>query len=222
MNKKGFATSTIVFALLALFIMALSILLMTMMNITSTKKTLNQNTVNNIEYGNSSLNKLEQRVSELENRANKIVDEIYPIGSIYMSESFTTEKEVNDKLGGTWEKYAVGKTIIGAGTGTDASGNTRIFSVANNSKNLGNYTHSHNTPLFKASSTSSSVDGNAVFTNWNGSNWGYGSLTEIKSSAYANFTISGVAGAKKAYPLKTSTADTLQPYIVTYIYKRVK
>ena len=38
MNKKGFATSTIVFALLALFIMALSILLMTMMNITSTKK----------------------------------------------------------------------------------------------------------------------------------------------------------------------------------------
>ena len=150
---------------------------------------------------------------------SSIITKIYPVGSIYFSETDSTIEDVQERFGGTWIAYGSGKTLIGAGTGTDSTGKSQTFSVSSNSENLGTYSHSHMTPLFKAN-IGSSIDDNAVYTNWNGSNWGFGTLTTIWSGAYAKFTISGAAGERSGYPLLTSSTSTLGPYITVYMYKR--
>ena len=47
-----------------------------------------------------------------------IVNLIYPVGSIYISTSATNPGSF---LGGTWQQYGQGRTLIGAGTGNDGS-----------------------------------------------------------------------------------------------------
>ena len=132
MNKKGFATSTIVFALLSVFLISISILLVTITNTNRTKNALNENVVNNIEYGKSSINDIEQRLSELENMANNILDKMYPVGSIYISVDDDTIEKVQKRFGGTWERYAEGTALVSTGTYTDSNGN--INSYAKNSQ----------------------------------------------------------------------------------------
>ena len=257
MNKKGFATSTIVFALLSVFLISISILLVTMMNITSTKKTLNQNTVNNIEYGNSSINDLEQRIIELENKTDKIVDEIYPIGSIYMSTEDDTVKKVQKRFGGTWEKYSEGRTIIGDGTTTDESGNALVY---NANQTGGNTTqilktdnlpsHNHSIPSLNVSSWSGShyhsneqqylrfygngdvvnIGSDGSLNGWDiapatlnnaGSGrlllapWNTNSTSIVVSGQTTTASNTGTIGSNKSFSVQ-------DPYIVTYIYKRVK
>ena len=75
MNKKGFATSTIVFALLSVFLISISILLVTITNTNRTKNALNEKVVSNIEYGNSSINDIEQRLEELEDKVASLETE---------------------------------------------------------------------------------------------------------------------------------------------------
>lgn len=151
MNKKGFASSTIIFGLLSVFLIAVSILLITVTNTSKVKNELNNNVVENIEYGSSTLNELEQKISELETKIsslekNSSLDKIYPIGSIYMSTSISTTEGVTTALGGTWEVYSVGRMLIGAGT--DSDGNTYVAgatsgstSVTLSTKNLPAHTH---------------------------------------------------------------------------------
>lgn len=132
MNKKGFATSTIVFALLSVFLISISILIVTITNTNKTKNTLNNTVIGNIEYGNSSINDIEQRLSELENMANNILDKMYPVGSIYISVDDDTIEKVQKRFGGTWERYAEGTALVSTGTYTDSNGN--INSYASNSQ----------------------------------------------------------------------------------------
>lgn len=44
---------------------------------------------------------------------------VYPIGSIYIT---TEEKNPTDFLGGTWERFAAGRTLVGVGTDSNISG----------------------------------------------------------------------------------------------------
>lgn len=74
------------------------------------------------------LNNLSTQVSNLLNTA-------YPIGSLYIS---TNNQNPATFLGGKWESYAQGRTIIGAGTGTDSNGSKRSFSAGASG---GEYTH---------------------------------------------------------------------------------
>lgn len=63
------------------------------------------------------------------------IDTIYPVGSIYMSVNSANPSTI---FGGTWESYGQGKTLIGAGTGTDQNGTTKTFIVGDQS---GEYQH---------------------------------------------------------------------------------
>lgn len=165
--------------------------------------------------------------SQLSSLKENIIDTIYPVGSIYTSETDSTVASVQNRFKAfgketTWVVYSQGKVLVGSGTGTDSNGTTQTFSVSNNSKNLGEYSHSHMTPLFK-SGMSSSIDDNAIYTNWNGSNWGYSELTTIMSGrANAKFSVIGTAESKSGYSLLTSPSSNLEPYMTVYMYKRIK
>ena len=54
------------------------------------------------------------------------LDNVYPVGSIYMSTSSTNPHNL---FGGTWEAYAQGRVLIGVGEGTDANGVKKTFNA---------------------------------------------------------------------------------------------
>ena len=48
----------------------------------------------------------------------RLVDLVYPVGSLYMSTNSTNPSTL---FGGTWEPYAQGRCLIGAGEGDDGT-----------------------------------------------------------------------------------------------------
>lgn len=84
--------------------------------------------------------------NQLTNLKENIIDTVYPVGSIYTSESDSTIDSVESRFKTfvketKWEKYGEGKNLVGEGTGTDSTGTSKNFSVSNNSKSLGEYNH---------------------------------------------------------------------------------
>ena len=68
----------------------------------------------------TNLNTLQTQVNNLEStRLNKT----YPVGSIYVSTAYSTTSQVSVVLGGTWEVYGSGKTLVGVNA-SDANFNT--------------------------------------------------------------------------------------------------
>ena len=97
--------------------------------------------------------------SQLTNLKNDVISQIYPIGSIYISTSISTVSELEKTLGvGTWESYATGRTLIGAGSNgmTSYSANTtggkETTSVTLTTANLPSHAHTYD----KSSSTTGS------------------------------------------------------------------
>ena len=75
--------------------------------------------------------------NQLTSLKGDIIDTIYPIGSIYISEADATTTAVQNRFktfgkDTTWEVYGSGKVLVGSGTGTDANGDSQTFSVSNN------------------------------------------------------------------------------------------
>ena len=104
--------------------------------------------------------------SQLTNLKNEVKtetnNEMYPVGSIYITTSISTASELEKTLGvGTWESYASGKTLVGAGTGTDSNSISKTFKV---NETGGEYTHnlttseipshSHSIPSLSGSTSS--------------------------------------------------------------------
>ena len=47
---------------------------------------------------------------------SELIDIIYPVGSIFMTtdkDNYGTAEQVNQKIGGTWERYATDRTLVG-------------------------------------------------------------------------------------------------------------
>ena len=81
--------------------------------------------------------------SQLTNLKNEVktetLNEMYPVGSIYITTSISTASELEKTLGvGTWETYASGKTLVGVGTGTDSNSVSKTFKV---NETRGEYMH---------------------------------------------------------------------------------
>ena len=187
-NNKGYASTIIMFSILTLFLISMLMLVKTMNNSSSLNKKITEKVVDNIDYDSSG--SVQDRLSILENQLknmeNSMLDKIYPVGSIYMSTTYSTIEEVENAIGGEWEKYAQGRTIIGEGTGTDSNGLVQTFS---NGSMDGKYTHKltiAEMPKHNHSITSSNRS----------------SSTEISGS--------------------DDSFNIQNPYIVTYMYKRIR
>lgn len=61
------------------------------------------------------------------NTNTDILERAYPVNSIFLSTSLSTVSQVHDALGGTWEVYGEGRTLIGVGEGTDANNSSITY-----------------------------------------------------------------------------------------------
>ena len=86
---------------------------------------------------------------------NILLDSVYPIGSIYISVNPVSPQNF---LGGTWEEFARGRTIVGVNSKAEEEGETsqtviNFLKTSNNA--IGSYGHSHHTQQQKNTSFSS-------------------------------------------------------------------
>ena len=139
---------------------------------------------------------------------NSIKSAMYPVGSVYI-----TYNNVNPGtfLGGTWERFGQGRTLVGEGTGND--GSTSMSFTPNSSDGKYKNTHYHVTSFgwdgsyFYAGrpdgATNNAYDRTSVIPN------GYGIQTSsfISSQVRLNWT-------------DNRTIDNVQPYIVVFFWRR--
>lgn len=139
----------------------------------------------------------------------QLLDLIHPVGSIYIS---TTQTNPSELFGGEWESYGEGRTLIGAGEGTDTNSTTKTF-TANTTG--GEYLHkltiaempSHSHSIYSGygDKDDPTVSTDAYrYQYWGGSErgWHKGSLG------------TGAEGGSESH-------NNIQPYIVTYMWKRI-
>lgn len=278
-NNKGYASTIIMFSILALFLISMLMIVKTMNNSSSLNKKITEKVVDNIDYDASGTvqDKLKILDSRIDNIENSMLDKMYPVGSIYMTTTYSTTEEVTNAIGGEWEKYAQGRTIIGEGTDesgyiyqsgqkggnksvTLSSSNIPSLSVTGTTNSTGNgYSigygssnrttssngdHNHrinigfNQPGYNWNipakyiylvwnngvKYTNSVISNQNFTSWYTLN--SGAHTHTVADYYAN-NISGVGAHTHTFTgnytnNNVSAISTESPYVVTYMYRRIK
>lgn len=128
----------------------------------------------------------------------------FPVGSVYIT---YTNQNPGTFLGGTWEQFGQGRTLIGQGTGND--GSTSMSFTANNTGGEYSHTlttdeipsHTHNTRVAWDSSkgSSSAINGN------------FQRLLYYPGNAYGVNSL-GTGGG--------NAHNNLPPYIVVYFWRR--
>ena len=157
----------------------------------------------------------------------KLLNKIYPVGAVYI-----TYNNVNPGtfLGGTWERFGQGRTLIGEGTGDDGT-DSQTF-TANSTG--GEYKHYHAvqvgyTIMYGAVTNGIETKAIMVAKLADDSGWaeavndtGYGTTKKINKSIESGFKdISSYASARSSTGT-TSNSSTVQPYITVYFWKRTK
>ena len=84
--------------------------------------------------------------NQLTTLKQEILNEVYPVGSIYISTTLKTTTEVQNKFGGTWASYGVGKTLLSSTTSEQTGGsNTVTLKEANLPAHTHDISHTHTT-----------------------------------------------------------------------------
>ena len=244
-NNKGYASTIIMFSILTLFLISMLMLVKTMNNSSTLNKKITDKIVDNIDYDASG--SVQDRLSVLENKVSnlksEVINEIYPVGSIYMSTEDDTIEKVQTKFGGTWEKYAQGRTLIGEGTSTDSNGLVQTFKANDSGGSMsksGNYTPSGSISNYngKSGDTALSIEqtpaGLARITYNSSNNWSlgvwasYGNGYTVTMKDQAGY---GSYGSGHNHTINHSHTFTgtkssisvagLDPYVVTYMYRKI-
>ena len=160
-----------------------------------------------------------------------IVDMVYPVGSIYMSTNAANPSTLWP--GTTWEAYAQGRVLIGAGTGTDSRSEKKTFAAGstggeyNHQLTVGEMpTHSHTV----RSSTNTTGSHSHTIRCFSGSNTGQDMIYESLRNnrvGYSNFNWINSAGnhshtitATASNSGNSAAHSLMQPFIVAYIWRR--
>lgn len=144
---------------------------------------------------------------------NSIKSAMYPVGSVYI-----TYNNVNPGtfLGGTWERFGQGRTLVGEGTGND--GSTSMSFTANNTGGKYNHDHIYGIKLNEYYSVTSNLRVRKSDGSWQGG---------IKDgTGHAYFNNCSQAANKElntdTYKIESNTSNsgTIQPYIVVFFWRR--
>ena len=132
-----------------------------------------------------------------------LLNKIYPVGSVYITYN---NNNPGNFLGGTWEQFGQGRTLIGQGTGND--GSTSMSFTANNTG--GEYSHTLTTDEMPSHNhTFGTADKqNNIVTGW--TDYGY---TMRTGSSYNITKGTSSTGGGSAH-------NNLSPYIVVYFWRR--
>lgn len=75
---------------------------------------INSTFATNIENDLSNLKNKYNSLEEIVNNFDKnILNKTYPVGSVYITTTYSSSKEVATAIGGEWERYGNGKTLVG-------------------------------------------------------------------------------------------------------------
>ena len=149
----------------------------------------------------------------------EIMNEIYPIGSIYTS---TTDTNPSEKFGGVWERYAEGKTLIGVNE-SDTSFNTVEKTGGSKSINL-SHTHETNDHTLTVAEIPAHSHRVTYATTWDGvksSGWVIGTAPGSRIDR-TEYTGGGEAhNHGETSSSLSSNQSILNPYITVYMWKRI-
>ena len=127
---------------------------------------------------------------------------MYPIGSIYISTTLSSASAVSNALGGTWERFGRGRTLVGY-TSTDADFNA-------SEKTGGEKTHTltiDEMPSHNHREQTSDDSTGGWYPTLKHSGWGQ------NNNMYTLNDFTESTGGSQAH-------NNLQPYITVYMYKR--
>lgn len=139
---------------------------------------------------------------------NSIKSAMYPVGSVYI-----TYNNVNPGtfLGGTWERFGQGRTLVGEGTGND--GSTSMSFTSNSTDGKYKNTHYH--------VTSFGWDGDYFYAGRpdGAANNAY-DRTSVIPNGYGIQTSSFISRQVRLNWTDNRTIDNVQPYIVVFFWRR--
>ena len=156
----------------------------------------------------------------------KLLSKIFPVGAVYI-----TYNNVNPGtfLGGTWERFGQGRTLIGEGTGND--GSTSMTFTTNSTG--GEYKHYHAVQVgytLMYGAVTNGIESKAIMVSKlaDKSGWvesvkdaGYGSTQKINAGVEYSFkNINGSYADARSSTGTTSKSSTVQPYITVYFWRR--
>ena len=166
----------------------------------------NNDKLDGVSLANASENQLVS-LDDVQELIDKSIEEaklsIYPVGSIYIT---TNEQNPGEYIGGTWESYGQGRTLVGAGTGTDSNNVQRVFTINSTG---GEYQHKLTT-----SEMPSHTHGINSANQGESTAWGYAIAWDGKASIETSSARISNTGGSQSH-------NNIQPYVVTYMWRRV-
>lgn len=233
MNNKGFAVTGIFYSILVIFLVFIVLMLFNLQNRKTILDELKLDSVEAVEEDNN----YEYLLSEINSLKNSQVDvdEIYPVGSIYISVNSTNPGSI---IGGTWVEFGNGKTIVGVNasstsfnTAEKTGGSSTVTLTANNLPS-----HTHSIPALTGTAASAGAHG--YHLNPTGGNYylPISALSAYNSRPYTLYSSNEAALATQTLGAHThsvtTTASTTgatgsasavsiqNPYITVYMWKR--
>ena len=171
----------------------------------------------------------------------EILNKLYPIGSVYITETNTNPSET---LGGVWERYGKGRTLVGVDpndtnfNSVNKTGGNKTSTLA--ITNLPSHTHSIPTLSGTAASTGAHMHNFLYVSSPIAITYGAGTIrtleikpvswvqadsasgNNLKTTSKGNHTHTITTTASNTENIGNGTSFTnLQPYITVYMYKRI-
>lgn len=157
-----------------------------------------------VPIDSTNLNLLQTNV---ENAINDLPQKIFPVGSIYIS---VTNTNPSSFLGGTWEAFGAGRTLVGVDTSQSE------FNTVQKTGGSKNHNHTLN-------------DGYAKISAWGGQGGGIAMESSNKTSIInttAGWSLGSPSASQHGNTVtalggNTDSTTNLQPYITVYFWRRV-
>lgn len=147
---------------------------------------------------------------------NSKVLSAFPVGTVISS---TNSANPSTYLGGTWEQFAQGRTLVGAGTGNDGSTSMSFTPLSSGGK----YKHDHTINVITTDYYG--MVASVYLKNGDGSFANGVQYSEKKNGLNVPSNITSSKNADNVNQWSTSATtsgkDTMQPYLAVYYWRRI-